>query len=190
MIIMQNYEPLDKALRLESERLLLKPITEEDTELVLSFRNADYVRNNFFYRIPISVEDHLKFYKNRCETGEVFYFLVYEKETATPIGCVYLQTNSHEPKALESGVFFADTAPKGKGYATEAVKMMNEFAFNNLKVEKTIARVISSNKASLSLHVRAGFKEISRSDEKIIPTGEVVEAVTFELLPEYLCEDK
>lgn len=190
MIIMRNYEPLDKALRLESERLLLKPITEEDTELVLSFRNADYVRNNFFYRVPISVEDHLKFYKNRCETGEVFYFLVYEKETETPIGCVYLQTNPHEPEALESGVFFSENAPKGRGYATEAVKMLNLFAFNNLKAKRTIARVIADNHASLNLHIRAGFKEISRSDEKIIPTGEVVEAVTFELLPEYLSEDK
>ena len=178
---MKTLRPLDKALRLESERLLLRPITIEDTDLVLSMRNADYVRDNFFYRIPITREQHEDYFYNKCEKGLVFQFLVYVKDSLEPIGCVYLQRYNEVDNSLESGVFFSENAPKGKGYATEAVEMLNRYAFDVLDVSKTEARVISTNQASLNLHLRAGFKEVNRSTEEIVPTGEKVEAVTFEL---------
>lgn len=178
---MKTFDSLDKALRLRSERLYLKPITEEDTKLVLSFRNADYVRENFFYRKLITEAEHLDFFHNKCEKGQVFYFLVYVAATDEPIGCVYLQHYEEKDDSLESGVFFSENAPKGCGYATEAVRMMNDYAFRVLGVSKTIARVIATNQSSLSLHLRTGFKESMRSFEKVIPTGEMVEAVTFEL---------
>lgn len=179
---MKQFLPLNKALRLGSQRLYLRPITIEDTDMVLSWRNSEYVRNNFFYRLPISKEEHIKWVTEKCEKGLVFQFVVVEKETDLPIGCVYLQRYNPEDDSLESGVFFSEDAPKGKGYATEAVKMMNEFAFDNLNVSKTIARVIASNEASMKLHERAGFVEVSRGMEKTAPYGEMVEAVTFELM--------
>jgi len=178
---MKPFKPLDKALRLESERLLLRPITEEDTDMVLGWRNSEYVVSNFFYRIPITREQHLDYFHNKCEKGLVFQFVVYVKESMQPIGCVYLQHYNEKDDSLESGVFFDVNAPKGCGYATEAVKMLNDYAFECLKISKTIARVISTNQASLSLHLRAGFVEDYRNEEKIIPIGENVEAVTFVL---------
>ena len=57
---------------------------------------------------------------------------------------------------------------------------MNDWAFETLKLSKTYARVIDTNKASLNLHIKAGFKEISRSSDRVIPTGDEVTAVTFE----------
>lgn len=176
---MKQFLPLDKALRLGSQRLYLRPITIEDTDMVLSWRNSEYVRNNFFYRLPISKEEHIKWVTEKCDKGLVFQFVVVEKETDLPIGCVYLQRYNPEDDSLESGVFFSEGAPKGKGYATEAVKIMNEFAFSTLKVSKTIAEVISTNEASMKLHKKAGFEVLSNSLGTIIPTGEKVEKTTF-----------
>lgn len=177
---MREFKPLDKALRIHTERLLLRPITEKDTDMVLSWRNADYVRENFFYRVPISREEHLNWLYEKCEKGLVFQFVVEIAETGEPIGSVYLQRYNEEDDSLESGVFFSENAPAGKGYATEAVSAMNDFAFETLKVSKTIARVIDSNKKSLNLHLRAGFTEVSRSTDYITPGHIPVTAVTFE----------
>lgn len=181
---MKQFKPLEKAFRLSSERLLLRPITEEDTDMVLEWRNASYVRDNFFYRIPITKEEHLSWVHDKCEKGIVFQFVVYviEEGKNEPIGCVYLQHYNEADDSLESGVFFSEDAPKGKGYATEAVELMNRFAFETLGVSKTIARVIATNIPSLRLHERAGFVETARDIERIVPDNKEVEAVTFELL--------
>ena len=184
MTDMNHLKPIDKALRLESERLLLKPITEEDTEAVLSIRNSDYVRGNFFYRKEITSAEHLNYVRNKCETGEVFYFTVTDKTTGAIIGVVYLQHFEPEEKAMESGLFFDKASPKGKGYATEAYRLLDKYAFEVLKLEKLVARVICYNGASVHLHEKMGYETVERSVEKIFPTGEEVEAVTLELVKE------
>lgn len=178
---MKKFEPLEKALRIESGRLLLRPIEKEDTDLVLLFRNADYVKNNFFYRKTITKEEHLRFFEEKCEKGLVFYFLVYEKESQMPIGCVYMQHYDEKKDSIETGLFFSEKAPKKKGYATEAYSLMIEYAFKVLDVSCLEARVISSNNASLMLHKRCGYQEVQRTVETVVPTGEEVEAVTLEL---------
>lgn len=178
---MKTFNPLKKALRIESERLLLRPITKEDTKLVLKLRNADYVKNNFFYRKTIEEEEHLKFYEEKCEKGLVFYFLVYEKCSGNPIGCVYMQHYDEKRDSIETGLFFSEDAPRKKGYATEAYRLMIEYAFNELGVTLLEANVISTNNASISLHERCGYIETKRATANLYPSGEEVLAITFEL---------
>lgn len=177
---MNEFKPLDKASRIESWRLSLRPVTNEDLEKVLSWRNAEFVRKNFFYRTTITMEEELDYFNEKIMKGKVFQFVVSVKETGDEIGCVYLQHYDEKENSMESGVFFAENASAGKGYGTEAVRLMNDWAFETLKLSKTYARVIDTNKASLNLHIKAGFKEISRSSDRVIPTGDEVTAVTFE----------
>ena len=177
---MNEFKPLDKASRIESWRLSLRPVTSEDLKKVLSWRNAEFVRKNFFYRSTITMDEELDYYSDKIMKGKVFQFIVTLKETGEEIGCVYLQHYDEKENSMESGIFFSENAPAGKGYGTEAVQRMNDWAFENLKLSKTYARVIDTNKASLNLHIKAGFKEISRSSDHVIPTGEEVTAVTFE----------
>lgn len=178
---MKNFEPLKKALRIESERLYLKPITIEDTDTVLSFRNAEYVRNNFFYRKVITKEEHIDYFLNKCEKGLIFQFLVYLKETNEPIGCVYLQHYDEKNNSMESGLFFSENAPRKKGYATEAYKAMNDYAFKAFDLDFLNARVIATNEASMNLHKKSGFIEKERGFETVFPGNEKVLAVSFEL---------
>jgi len=179
---MNTLEPINKALRLESERLLLRPTTKEDADIVLSIRNADYVKKNFFYRKDITKEEHLNFFHKKCETGIVFYFVVIDKASDDIVGVVYLQRYEEEKKAMESGLFFSEKLPRGKGYATEAYKLLADFAFSDLPLERLFASVISYNKASLRLHEKLGYKITGIEKANIIPTGEEVEAVRLELL--------
>ena len=187
---MREFTPLDKALRLKSERLLLRPITEEDTDMVLSWRNSDFVRNCYFYRALISREEHLKWLHEKCEKGLVFQFVVEILKTGEPIGSVYLQHYNEKEDSFESGVFFSPNAPEGEGYASEAVALMNKFAFEELKVSKTIAKVVSTNRASIRLHEKVGFCKVQQSMERIIPNGNEVLAITFELANDYIKGDK
>ena len=178
---MNTLKPINKALRLESERLLIRPTTEEDTDTVLEMRNAEYVKKNFFYRKDITRGEHLNFYHKKCETGIVFPCVAIDKAYDNIIGVVYLQRYEEEKNSMESGLFFSEKLPQGKGYATEAYSLLADFAFNELSLDCLTAQVISYNKASLRIHEKIGYKVIGKEIAKIIPTGEEVEAVTLEL---------
>lgn len=166
--------------RIYGDRIYLRPITIADTKMVLSWRNSPYVVNNFFYRLPISEEEHSDWIENKVNKGLVYQFVVHLKDTDEEIGCVYLQHYEAFDNSMESGVFMSEKAPKGKGLATEAVKLMNDcVAFEMLGLSRTVAKVIATNIGSLRLHEKAGFEEISREKAKIIPTEECVECVTL-----------
>lgn len=176
-------EPLDKDYRLYGERVYLRPITVEDTDMVLGWRNDDFVVSNFFYRKSISREEHLNWIENKVNKGLVYQFIVCMKDTDEPIGCVYLQHYDESDNSMESGVFMSRTMPAGLGLGTESVKLMNEeFAGKVLKLSRTMARVLDSNTASIKLHLKAGFFEKSRETVEIVPSGVSEPAVTFELV--------
>lgn len=168
--------------RLNGERIYLRPITSEDISMVLKWRNSPYVVSNFFYRKPITEEEQIQWINTKVKTGEVYQFIVCLNDD-TPVGCVYLQHYNPETDTLESGVFMSGNTPEGQGIGTEAVALLNYgFAFKYLGISRTVAKVIDSNIGSLKLHEKVGFSEIGRHRCTIIPTGETVTAVEFELI--------
>ncbi|MCR4897095.1 MAG: 3-phosphoshikimate 1-carboxyvinyltransferase [Lachnospiraceae bacterium] len=168
--------------RLEGERLCLRPITEEDIDEVLAWRNAPQTVQNFYYRKPITRSEQEQWIRTKVASGTVHQFIVFLKETGQDIGCVYLQHFDTETRCAESGVFFDPEAPAGQGYGTEAVKLLNfGYAFGVLGLHQTIARVQSHNTASRKLHQRAGFLEEGTIVHDIFLDGAWVDTVCFRL---------
>ena len=91
-------------------RIILRPITADDTAMVLAWRNSDRTVRNYYYRKPVTEEDHAKWLKEKVDTGEVWQYVVILKETDTPIGSVYLQHIESDTLTGETGVFFSEDA--------------------------------------------------------------------------------
>jgi len=179
--VQREFKALSNSYRAEGSRVYLRPITEGDTEFILSVRNSDYVMKNFFYRKPISVSDHELWLKDKIGKGLVFQFAVCLKETDEPVGSVYMQRYDEAEDSMETGLFFDQEKGSGKGLATEAYALMiEEFAFGFLKLSKVTSRVMKSNTASLRVHEKCGFKEVSESIETTTPDGEKVRTVFLE----------
>ena len=49
--------------RIYGERVYIRPITEEDTDLIIKWRNSDAVRPYFIYQKPFTREGHLNWLK-------------------------------------------------------------------------------------------------------------------------------
>ena len=168
----REFKALSNSYRAEGSRVYLRPITEGDTEFILSVRNSDYVVKNFFYRKPISVSEHESWLKNKVGEGLVFQFAVCLKENDEPVGSVYMQRYDGTDDSMETGLFFDKEKGAGSGLATEAYALMiEEFAFGFLKLSKVTSRVMKSNTASLRVHEKCGFKAVSESIETTTPDG-------------------
>lgn len=50
--------------------IAIRPITAEDTENIVRWRNSPSVMQNFIFRIPLTPEGHMHWFENRVQTGE------------------------------------------------------------------------------------------------------------------------
>ena len=165
---------------IQGTNIYLRPISESDTDMVLGWRNSDRTVEYFYYRTPISKEDHIGWIRNKVDKGEVWQYIVCTNDGDTPIGCVYLQHIEKDTLTGETGVFFSEDEPAGKGLATEAVKLIGEkVGFEMLGLLHLNAKVMEKNLASRRVHEKAGYRIVRTVEGERCTDGEIVNSVYF-----------
>lgn len=154
--------------KLESDRLYYHEITIDDTEMVLKWRNSEFVRRNFIYQPVITYEDHIKWMEQRVSTGEVIQFIIIEKQTMNPLGSVYLRDFDYAAKKAEYGIFIGEESACGRGYGTEVAIRMIQFCFRELGFHKLSLRVLEENTRAIKSYEKAGFHVEGRFVDELL----------------------
>lgn len=151
------------------EKIILRPITAHDTEMVLKWRNSEEVRRYFIYQKEITEADHRKWLSDKVEMGTVVQFIMLEKTSLHPFGSVYLRDINRHNKKAEYGIFIGDLLARGQGYGTEAARLMLDYAFKELALHKVSLRVLKDNLEAIHSYEAAGFvtEGIMRDEELI-----------------------
>jgi ribosomal-protein-alanine N-acetyltransferase len=93
----------------------------------------------------------------RESVGTHLYASVILKETQAVIGTALMFNFDWEAKHAEIGyVFHRDYW--NQGYGTETVALLNQFAFETLKLHKLHARVVEANAGSVRIIEKNGFE--------------------------------
>ncbi|MCR4587196.1 MAG: UDP-4-amino-4,6-dideoxy-N-acetyl-beta-L-altrosamine N-acetyltransferase [Lachnospiraceae bacterium] len=140
-----------------SDKIYLRPMTVEDTDLIVSWRNNPRVRNNFIYQETFTREIHLNWIKNHVETGDVVQFIICETGTDRPVGSVYFRDISQVHHKAEYGIFIGEDDAIGKGYGSEACKKACIYGFQELKLHKILLRVYAENQPAIASYEKTGF---------------------------------
>lgn len=152
--------------RLEGEVIYLRLMGAEDTEDIIRWRNTDFVRSNFIYQKPFTRAGHENWISNMIDTGKAVQFMICGKMDGKAVGSVYLRDIDRDHHKAEYGIFIGEKDALGKGYGTEAAKMMIEYAFNEEGLHKLMLRVLAENKQARRSYEKAGFvKEAYLKDE-------------------------
>jgi ribosomal-protein-alanine N-acetyltransferase len=93
----------------------------------------------------------------RESAGTHLYASVVLKATQKIIGTVMIFNFDYEAKHAEIGYVFHKNH-WGKGYGTEAVSMMDNFAFESLDLHKLHASVVDTNIGSVRVLEKNGFE--------------------------------
>ncbi len=137
--------------------IYLRPITLEDTDNIVRWRNSKEVKNFFIYQSDITKEEHLSWMETKVKTGKVIQFIIIEKETEQAIGSVFLRDVDREFHKAEYGIFIGEESAKGKGYGTQAAKLIIKYAFESEKLHRLYLRVFADNKRAIASYENAGF---------------------------------
>lgn len=142
--------------RLSGRSIYLRPMTEEDTDLIVEWRNTEFVRTNFIYQEKFTRQGHLKWIETMVKTGKVIQFIICTNEDV-PVGSVYLRDINHIHKKAEYGIFIGEKGAVSKGYGTQAAELMKVYAFRRLGLHKLTLRVLAENQRARRSYEKAGF---------------------------------
>ena len=94
--------------KIEGQEIYLRPITIEDTENIIRWRNSQRVRRNFIYQAQFTKEGHESWMRNKVATGEVVQFIICQKADDRPVGSVYFRDIDPVDKKAEYGIFIGE----------------------------------------------------------------------------------
>ncbi|MDR1263643.1 MAG: GNAT family N-acetyltransferase [Oscillospiraceae bacterium] len=80
------------------------------------------------------------------------------------------------------GIFIGESSEWGKGYGTEAMKLLVDFGFNTLNLRNIMLTHVADNERAHKSYVKAGFKEFGRRTGCIYRDGKYLDQVYMEIL--------
>jgi RimJ/RimL family protein N-acetyltransferase len=172
-------------MKLETENLILREITESDWENIYVMQSEEeYVK---FFPWDIRSEDYIKklivkFIKWQKESPRSQYqFLVELKEGSQFIGTGGIHHADSKNRSAETGLRLASKF-WGKGYASEASKAMLEFGFNDLNLHRITAEIIADNIPAAERLNQLGMKYEGRFREHKIRDNKWYDSLRFAIL--------
>lgn len=175
-------EKEQKASGLEGKDIYLRLMKEEDTDNIIRWRNKDFVRRNFIYQKPFTREGHEKWTEDMIRTGKAVQFIIYAKETNSPVGSVYLRDIDRQHKKAEYGVFIGEEEALSKGYGTQAAALMIEYAFGELLLHKLMLRVLAENDRARKSYEKAGFVQEAYLKDEVFLEGRYQDVIYMAVL--------
>lgn len=162
--------------------IYLRPMTYEDTELIVSWRNSQEVRKNFIYQALFTKESHENWIRTMVDTGKVVQMMICEKDTDRPVGSVYIRDIDHQHHKAEYGIFIGEAFARGKGYGTAAARLMIAYSFEKLGLHRLFLRVYGDNQQAIRSYEKAGFEREAYLREDVYIDGKYRDIVLMGIL--------
>jgi diamine N-acetyltransferase len=105
-----------------------------------------------------------------------------EDETTRSIGCVDLFDFDPKNKRAGVGILIADKADRGRGYATEALHLIVDYAFEVLDLHQIYSNVRVENESSVALFKKVGFEVTGLKQDWMYEQGKFYDEYTMQLI--------
>lgn len=145
---------------LQTERLILRKINDDDAMMLYNNIYNNFEWHKFYYQLPFdSFEEYQQLvfkYKDWYAIGNHFRWGIVEKTSNEIIGIVQLHSKDNLNNSCKIGYIIGYHHNK-RGYATEAVKKVIDFAFNVVGYHRLEADIVEENVDSIKLAESVGM---------------------------------
>jgi len=153
--------------KIPGKKINLRVLEKKDLEKSLMWLKDPsinmYLSSNFR---DYDIQRELKWFEFIQSSNNDVVFAIEEKESGTHIGNCSLDKIDWKRKSCEMGIVIGDKNNWNKGYGTDAVKTITEFAFQKLNLQSVQLNVYKYNHRAIRVYRKCGFKlkSIKRKD--------------------------
>lgn len=169
---------------LKGKRIYLRPMRFSDiNQRYLSWLNdtevARYVDAGLF---PVTKRDLDEYYRNIKLSKTDIIFAIVDKKHDLHIGNIKLSGINWIHRFADLGILIGDKKYWGKGYGEESCRLVLEYAFKRLNLNKVFLGCHSNNTAALKAYKKAGFRVEGRLRKMLNVDGRYVDKVLMAVL--------
>jgi RimJ/RimL family protein N-acetyltransferase len=169
---------------IESDRLILRLVTESDLPALMEVNGDDTVTKFLPYASWRSIADAEAWYRRMAgvqASGSALQFVIVDKRTKCAIGTALLFRFDEESARAEVGYALKRTV-WGNGYMREAWTALIGYAFGNIPLRRLEAEVDPRNESSRRLLLNLGFIKEGLLRQRWITKGEPIDVEVYGLL--------
>ncbi|SIR02049.1 Protein N-acetyltransferase, RimJ/RimL family [Haladaptatus litoreus] len=161
-----------------SERVELRTTEREDIDLLQQARSDPELRTSLMFILPQTREQVEEFYENTVSVsnGDSNFIVCVDGE---PIGEASLFDIERDHGTI---AYWLDADYRGNGYATEAVSLLLDYAFDTRGLHRVVAKIGDFNDGSQALIERLGFTQEGRLRDHLFSQGKYRDVFFYGLL--------
>jgi RimJ/RimL family protein N-acetyltransferase len=144
---------------IRGEHVYFRPAEREDLPLFVRWLNDAETSRHLALRAPISdAAEHGWFDAMLAKQGKTdYHFVVCLVSDGRPIGTIGLHGLDWENGSAEFGIALGEKDEWNKGYGTDALRVICDFGFGELRLERIYLRVFAGNERARRSYEKAGF---------------------------------
>ncbi len=139
------------------EKIYLRPLQPEDSEFICRGENDPRVRETLFLAFPSDPTRSLEKINQQIASRETIIFMLVAKENDKPVGQTAFFRLDWVSRAAVFYLALLDPAQWSKGYGYEATRLMVDYAFETLNLNRIQLHVFADNTAAVKIYQKIGF---------------------------------
>ncbi|AET70305.1 pseudaminic acid biosynthesis N-acetyl transferase [Desulfosporosinus orientis DSM 765] len=169
---------------LETKRLLLRLLNEQDENDIVKWRNQKDIINSLFSYKGVTITEHRQWFDKYSRDDTRIEYVICKKEDGKKIGTIGLSSIDHKNQKAEYGILIGEAQEQKKGFALEASYTLLKYAFYDLNLHKIKLHVFTDNNIAINLYKRLGFKEEGTLHQEIYKNSGFKDVLVMGLLKE------
>lgn len=160
---------------LKEGKVLIREFREDDIENKVKWINDERNNKYLHYELPLEKEKTLVWYRNKSDNR---LDLVIEYENI-PVGLIGLIDIDKTNQKAEFYISMGRHDFKRKGIATKATKMLLEYSFEVLNLNKIYLNVDEENVPACRLYEKIGFIQEGRFVKELFHRGALINRLRY-----------
>jgi diamine N-acetyltransferase len=150
--------PQDRLIFLTGDRVYLRSLDREDLPALRRWANDPEIRGITGETTPMSQAGAEAYYEKINADRDRVWFIVALKESDRPIGECGLLRMFPAWRTTDLSIILGEKDAWGKGYGTEAIRLLLDYAFGALNFHRVAIGVVGFNQPALRFYEKIGFK--------------------------------
>ena len=143
---------------LSGKKVDLCPVGPDDMNILQKGYNDPDIRDAMFMYFPLTAEDTEKKISKMAENEQAIQFMIVDKESKKAVGHLALVRPDWVSRMMTFYIVLLDKHTWGKGLGSEATRLIVDYGFDMLNLNRIQLHVNAENEAAKAVYKKIGFK--------------------------------
>jgi len=170
--------------RLSSKKIHLRALEPEDLDFLFAIENNESYWEVSSTQTPFSrfiLEQYIVNSHQDIYEAKQLRLIIVDNATNRHVGMIDLFDFNPQHKRAGIGILIIDSE-QHKGFASEALKLLIDYSFNQLNLHQLFANITADNIKSLELFKKYNFVKVGVKKEWLFSKGVFKDEVLFQLV--------